>query len=60
MFLICCDGLSDWIDPETIFKTLENNGIKNGINELIPRAKEISLADHNSYDDITAIAVHFR
>lgn len=59
MFLMCCDGLSDWIDSETIFKTLKNSGIKNGINELIPRAKELSLADHNSYDDITAIAICF-
>lgn len=57
MLFMCCDGVSDWISPETVFATLKNSGIQGGINELIPRAKERALAQVNYYDDITAIAV---
>ena len=60
IIFMCCDGLSDWITPEKIFETLYDYGINNGVNSLISRAKEISLTNHNYYDDITAIAVRYR
>ncbi len=57
LFLMCCDGMSDWISPEDMFKTIKNGGVKNGVEELISLSKQISIADHKSFDDITAIAV---
>jgi len=56
MFFMCCDGLSDWIKPDDIFSILSEYGVKDGIEKLIPQAKEKSLADNNYIDDITAIA----
>lgn len=60
MFFMCCDGLSDWILPVEIFKRINKDGIKAGVDNLICQAKEKSLADHNSFDDITAIALSFQ
>ena len=57
IFFMCCDGLSDWITPNYILAALTENGIKNGIDKLIPQAKGMSLASLNYFDDITAVAV---
>jgi protein phosphatase len=59
IFFMCCDGLSDWMASDDIFTILSVNGVENGIEILIPRAKEKSLADQNYFDDITAVAVSF-
>lgn len=60
MFFMCCDGLGDWIAPDTIFSTLKKHGIEDGTDILIRQAKEISLAAETVYDDITAVAIQFR
>jgi serine/threonine protein phosphatase PrpC len=60
MFFMCCDGLSDWITPDNILKTLKNHGIQDGTDILIRQAKEIAFAAETSYDDITAVAIQFR
>jgi len=60
MFFMCSDGIGDWIAPENIMDILKNHGIKEGTDILIQQAKEISFAAENYYDDITAVAVHFR
>ena len=57
MFFMCCDGLGDWIEPDKIFSTLKNHGIKDGTDILIQQAKEISLAVETFYDDITAVTI---
>ena len=60
IFFMCSDGLSDYIKADDIFTGLANFGIQEGTDRLISQAKEISLSNHNYYDDITAIAVSFQ
>lgn len=57
ILVLCCDGLSDWVSEEKIFKTLTGNSLEDGANKLIAEAKELSLAKYNLFDDITAIAI---
>lgn len=57
ILVLCCDGMSDWISKDKIFKTLIDCGLENGINNLIVESKEIALSTQNYFDDITAIAV---
>lgn len=57
IFVLCCDGVSDWVSEDKIFKTLGDCGLEDGINKLIVKVKEISLSTRNSFDDITAIAI---
>lgn len=49
--------MSDWVSEDKIFKTLVDYGLEDGINKLITEAREVSLSDHSSFDDITAIAI---
>jgi len=37
MLLLCCDGMSDWISKEKIFKTLIDYGLEDGIDILISK-----------------------
>jgi serine/threonine protein phosphatase PrpC len=60
MLLLCCDGMSDWIPEDKIFKTLIDCGLRDGINKLIGDAKEASLNAQNYFDDITAIAIKWK
>ena len=57
--VMCCDGLSDWIEPDAIVSAISEKGIKDGIDTLIRQAKDTSLSSNNYYDDITAIALSF-
>ncbi|MDF2589162.1 MAG: hypothetical protein K0S41_3003 [Anaerocolumna sp.] len=57
ILVLCCDGLSDWVSEDSIFKTLVEYGLEDGVNCLIIEAKEKSLNKQNFFDDITAIAI---
>ena len=57
ILIMCCDGMSDWISEDRIFKTLIDCRLEDGINKLIVEAKENSLNAKNFFDDITAIAI---
>lgn len=57
MLVLCCDGLSDWVSEDSIFKTLVAYDLEDGNNSLIIEAKEKTLNKQNFFDDITAIAI---
>ena len=59
MLVMCSDGLSDWIMPNTIFSVLLDSGVEQGTNDLMIKAKDTALASQGYFDDITAISVSF-
>lgn len=54
---MCCDGLSDWTEPNLIFDTIIQIGPESAINQMFLHAKDISLKTNGMFDDITAIAL---
>ena len=57
ILVLCCDGMSDWVSKEKIFKTLIDYGLEDGVAHLISESKELALNAQSYFDDITAIAV---
>jgi len=54
---MCSDGMSDWISKEKIFDTIDKYGLKDGIEILVSKSKELAITTQNYFDDLTAIAM---
>lgn len=56
--VLCCDGISDYVEPEEINKLLDSDNFPDSVAAIIEIAKERSIAERkrNQYDDITMVA----
>lgn len=53
--VLCSDGVSDYVEPEEIRKSLNPDFIENSVMEIINTAKERAVAARNRYDDTTMV-----
>ena len=58
ILVMCCDGMSNWVSENDIFKTVTDLGVEAGIRKLITDAKDTSLNSCNNFDDITALQLN--
>jgi|GEM_PF-2307762 len=59
IFVLCCDGLSNWVSQDNIFKSIKKNGLQKGVDDLIETAKQLSLKTDKKFDDTTALALQW-
>ncbi|WMJ22606.1 hypothetical protein RBG61_11495 [Paludicola sp. MB14-C6] len=57
ILVLCSDGLSDYISSNDIIRSIQTKGLKDGIDDLILKAKDIALGKQNYFDDITVVAI---
>ena len=57
IIVLCCDGVSDYVNENELIKLIDHTNISNSVNDIIDIAKQNSIKERNKnqYDDITLI-----
>ncbi len=57
MILICCDGISDYLDGKELLKLISSDNLEKSVNTIINKARDKSIESHgkNQYDDLTLV-----
>lgn len=57
MIIICCDGVSDYLNSNELVKLIDNDNLSKSVEQIIDIAKDNAIKEHNrnQYDDITII-----
>lgn len=55
MIVLCCDGISDYLNPEFIKDNIDTRNLTESADTLINAAKEQSVKEKGYYDDLTMV-----
>lgn len=53
MIVLCCDGVSDYVEPPQIKDMLNADSLSESVDAIINSAKEHALNERNYFDDLT-------
>ncbi len=57
VLVMCCDGMSDCISKEEIFKGIRSDNLKSSLKKLVREVKEKSIKNQGYYDDISIVSL---